>query len=59
LIKADELADAENMSVPKIVTGTSDHYHRNLITTSGGVKLNVPKLKGIPFETSVIERYCR
>jgi transposase-like protein len=37
----------------------SGHYQRNLFTTSGEVKLNVPKLKGIPFETAIIERYRR
>lgn len=37
----------------------SGHYQRNLVTTSGEVKLNVPKLKGILFETAIIERYCR
>ena len=30
-----------------------------MVTTSGEVKLNVPKLKGIPFETAIIERYRR
>ena len=32
---------------------------RNLQTTSGDVTLKVPKLKGIPFETAIIERYRR
>ena len=32
---------------------------RNLQTTSGNVTLKVPKLKGIPFETAIIERYRR
>ena len=32
---------------------------RNLQTTSGNVTLKVPKLKGIPFETAIIERYKR
>ena len=35
----------------------SGHYNRNLTTTSGDVTLNVPKLKGISFETAIIERY--
>jgi putative transposase len=30
-----------------------------LTTTSGNVSLKVPKLKGIPFETAIIERYRR
>lgn len=37
----------------------SGHYMRNLQTTSGNVTLKVPKLKGIPFETAIIERYKR
>lgn len=37
----------------------SGHYNRNLTTTSGNVTLNVPKLKGVPFETAIIERYRR
>ena len=37
----------------------SVHYERNFGTTSGEVKLRVPKLKGIQFETAIIERYKR
>lgn len=37
----------------------SGHYSRNLTTTSGDVTLNVPKLKGVSFETAIIERYRR
>jgi len=37
----------------------SGHYTRNLQTTSGEVNLKVPKLKGVPFETAIIERYRR
>lgn len=35
------------------------HYNRNLSTTSGDVTLKMPKLKGVPFETAIIERYRR
>ena len=35
----------------------SGHYNRNLTTTSGDVTLKMPKLKGISFETAIIERY--
>ena len=35
------------------------HYKRNFGTTFGEVKLRVPKLKGIQFETAIIERYKR
>jgi len=37
----------------------SGHYNRNLTTTSGDVTLKVPKLKGVSFETAIIERYRR
>ena len=37
----------------------SGHYSRNLTTTSGDVKLQMPRLKNIPFETAIIERYRR
>lgn len=37
----------------------SGHYNRNLTTTSGDVTLKIPRLKGIPFETAIIERYRR
>lgn len=37
----------------------SGHYDRNLTTTSGDVTLHIPRLKGISFETAIIERYQR
>lgn len=36
-----------------------DHYERNLLTSSGDVRLKVPKLKGVVFDTAIIERYRR
>lgn len=50
--EADELVNAERYE-------RSGHYDRNFTTTSGDVTLHVPKLKGIPFETAIIERYRR
>jgi putative transposase len=35
------------------------HYTRNLETKAGKVKLKVPKLRTLPFETAIIERYRR
>ena len=35
----------------------SGHYDRSLTTTSGDVTLHVPRLKGVSFETAIIERY--
>ena len=37
----------------------SGHYSRKLTTTSGEVRLEIPKLKGVSFETAIIERYRR
>ena len=37
----------------------SGHYRRNFQTTAGDVELKVPKLKGVPFEPAIIERYRR
>lgn len=37
----------------------SGHYDRHFTTTSGDVRLRIPKLKGIQFETAIIERYKR
>lgn len=37
----------------------SGSYTRNFDTKSGKVKLKIPKLKGINFETQIIERYKR
>ena len=35
------------------------HYNRTVHTTSGEMRLKVPKLRTLPFETSIIERYRR
>ena len=35
------------------------HYSRKLLTTSGEVNLKVPKLRVLPFETAIVERYKR
>ena len=35
------------------------HYHRKLVTKAGTVDIKVPKLRKLPFETGIIERYKR
>ena len=35
----------------------SGHYDRNLTTTSGDVTLHMLRLKGITFESTIIEQY--
>ncbi|NHZ48028.1 IS256 family transposase [Nitratidesulfovibrio liaohensis] len=37
----------------------SGSYQRELQTTAGTVRLKVPKLRHVPFETAIIERYRR
>lgn len=37
----------------------SGHYDRRLETKAGPVNLRVPKLRSMPFETAIIERYRR
>ena len=58
--EADELTKAAKYERSESRQGyRSGHYSRKLTTTSGEVSLNIPKLKGIPFETAIIERYRR
>lgn len=59
--EANELVNAEKYEQFSERQGyRSGHYKRDLHTTAGDVELKVPNLKGIPFETAIIERYrCR
>lgn len=58
--EADELVNADKYEHSGNRKGyRSGHYERNFSTTSGDVTLKVPKLKGIQFETAIIERYKR
>lgn len=58
--EADELTGAGRYERAETRQGyRSGHYSRKLTTTAGEVKLNVPKLKGVQFETAIIERYRR
>lgn len=58
--EADELVNADKYERSGSRKGyRSGHYERNFSTTSGDVTLKVPKLKGIQFETAIIERYKR
>ena len=56
--EAGELVNAEKYERSDDRQGyRSGHYKQNLHTTAGEVKLKVPKLRGVPFETAIIERY--
>jgi putative transposase len=58
--EADQLCNAGRYerSVEREDT-RAGHYKRNLDTTAGRVALKVPKLRNLPFETAIIERYKR
>lgn len=51
--EADELVNAQKYERSGDRQEFSGHYQRILVITSGEVNLNVPKLKGIPFETTI------
>ncbi len=58
--EADKLTQAARYERSEARHGyRSGHYDRKLTTTSGDVTLHMPRLKGISFETAIIERYRR
>jgi putative transposase len=58
--EAEKLTQAARYERSEVRQGyRSGHYSRNLTTTSGDVELKMPKLKGMSFETAIIERYRR
>ena len=58
--EADELVKAEKYERSGERQGyRSGHYSRNFSTTVVDVRLKIPKFKGVPFETAIIERYKR
>ena len=58
--EADELVNADKYERSGERKGyRSGHYSRHFQTTTGEVKLKMTKLKGVPFETAIIERYRR
>ena len=58
--EADKLVNAERYARDEQRQGyRSGHYNRSFTTTAGEVNLRVPKLKGVAFETAIIERYRR
>lgn len=58
--EADQLVNADKYERTVGRQGyRSGHYERNFTTTAGDVTLEIPKLKGLKFETAIIERYRR
>ena len=58
--EADELCGAKRYEhSPSRVDTRAGHYERQLQTKAGEVTLKMPKLRKLPFETAIIERYQR
>jgi transposase-like protein len=58
--EADELCRAQRYEhSPERADTRAGHYRRKLMTKAGEVELKVPKLRKLPFETAIIERYKR
>ena len=58
--EADELCGARRYErSPERLDTRAGHYTRQLHTKAGEVTLKVPKLRSLPFETAIIERYRR
>lgn len=58
--EADALCNATRYErSPERTDTRAGHYTRKLETSSGTVKLKMPKLRKLPFETSIINRYQR
>jgi transposase-like protein len=58
--EADEICRAQRYErSADRVDGRAGHYERKLETKAGEVKLRIPKLRRLPFETAIIERYKR
>lgn len=58
--EADRLVNAERYARDEDRKGyRAGHYDRSFSTTAGDVNLKMPKLKGVTFETAIIDRYRR
>lgn len=58
--EADELCGAKRYErSPSRMDTRAGHYERDLETKAGKVTLKMPKLRKVPFETAIIDRYRR
>jgi transposase-like protein len=58
--EADQLCQARRYQRrPERADTRAGHYKRKLHTTAGEVELKMPRLRTLPFETAIIERYRR
>jgi putative transposase len=58
--EADELCKARRYERAEgRVSTRAGHYARKLHTKAGEVTLQMPRLRAVPFETAIVERYRR
>ena len=58
--EADEITQAHKYERTESRADTrAGHYHRKLMTKAGEVDLKISKLRKLPFETAILERYRR
>jgi transposase-like protein len=58
--EADEMCGAKRYErSPERLDTRAGHYQRKLFTKAGEVELKIPRLRNLPFETQIIERYRR
>jgi len=58
--EADQLCEAKRYEhSPERLDTRAGHYERQLQTKADEVTLQVPKLRKLPFESAIIERYRR
>ena len=58
--EADTLCGAQRYErSPERIDTRAGHYERQLHTKAGEVRLQVPRLRSLPFETQIIDRYRR
>ena len=58
--EADRLCQAKRYErTAERVDTRAGSYERKLVTKAGEVKLKIPRLRSLPFETQIIERYRR
>lgn len=58
--EADELCKAQRYQrSPERIDTRAGYYQRKFTTKAGEVDLKVPKLRKLPFESAIIERYKR
>jgi transposase-like protein len=59
-VEADQICRAQRYErSAECVDGRAGHYERKLETKAGAVTLRVPKLRRLPFEPAISERYER